>query len=250
MKDKIFVIIFVIIIVFLICNKNNVEQFQSNNKDWLYEIFPYRSIITVPNRINHVKKFCKSFHVKPTIFNAILKEELIYSNLYGLKIGEIACALSQEQVLRNFVESGKESIILFEDDNIPFSSNYYSKINLTLPYIKQYIKNAYNALPRDWDVLYLGRCWDNCNKNIKINKYLYKTYRTLCHHAIAFSRQGAITILEAIIHPIKSPIDHIVANLTMEGSLDSYATIVPLFYQSRDTIKSTIGNFDKLPVCA
>lgn len=250
MKIKIFFIIVVISLIINIRNKN-IEKFttDTNTNDWLEDIFEYRQIITIPKRKKHVHKFCKSFEIKPTFFDAILKNEISYRNSYGLKIGEIACALSQEAVLRKFIETGKSSMIMFEDDNIPFTYKFYKKNKISLNHIKKYIKKAYNMLPSDWDVLYLGRCWDNCGRNIKINKYLYKTHRTLCHHAIAFSRQGAIRVLEAISHPLQRPIDHIVARLTTRGEIDSYATIIPIFYQNREKMKSTVGNFDNLPIC-
>ena len=72
------------------------ENFESiPDKDWLENLFEYRQIITIPERINHVKKFCKSFDIKQTIFNAILKKDISYNNVYNLKLGDIACALSQ-----------------------------------------------------------------------------------------------------------------------------------------------------------
>jgi hypothetical protein len=67
--------------------------------------------------------------------------------------------------------------------------------------------------------------------------------------AIAFSRKGASIVLENISHPLNLPIDHIVANLTLYGKLNTYATILPIFYQNRDELNSTIGNFDHLPIC-
>ena len=73
--------------------------------------------------------------------------------------------------------------------------------------------------------------------------------RTLCHHAIAFSRNGAEKILAAIKHPLSKPIDHIVASLATNGIIDSYASVIPIFYQNRDEMSSTIGNYDHLPVC-
>lgn len=253
MSVKIF---FIVLILFFIMHKKyktNIEGFHTKRKrekDWLEDIFEYRQIITIPSRKTHVKEFCKSFEINQTIFNAILKKNISYKNLYGLKIGEIACALSQEAVLRKFIKTEKESMIMFEDDNMTFSMDPTKNSNLSLCDIKKYIKNAYDMLPMDWDVLYLGRCWDNCSKHIKINKYLYKTHRTLCHHAIAFSRQGAIRVVEAIDHPMQRPIDHVVANLSMQGEIDSYATVIPIFYQNRDVMKSTVGNFDNLPICA
>ena len=257
--NKIIINLILIYIIYIllskIYNKINItsEHFNSlykdNKLDWLEELFEYRQIITIPERINHVKKFCKSFDIKKTIFNAILKKDISYNNVYNLKIGEIACALSQEAVIKNFINSNLKSMLLLEDDNIPFTNSFYSDVGLKLDYIKDYITEAVKSLPNDWDVLYLGRCWDDCTNNIPINNYIVKTRRTLCHHAIAFSRKGAYIILENISHPLNVPIDHIVANLTLYGKLNTYATILPIFYQNRDELNSTIGNYDHLPIC-
>lgn len=227
------------------------EQFTitTSNKDWLEQIFDYRQIITIPVRLQYVHNFCKTFEIKPTIFNAILKSDIEYDNVHRLSLGEIACTLSQEKVLNNFLETNHTNMIMFEDDNISFNSKLYEESGLKLGDIKEYIKNAVESLPSNWDILYLGRCWDNCSKNKRINKYLFKTYRTLCHHAIAFSRNGAKQVLKSIIHPINVPVDHLVAQLVMNGTIDAYATVIPIFYQNRDELSSTIGNFDNLPVC-
>jgi GR25 family glycosyltransferase involved in LPS biosynthesis len=246
------ILLLLLLFLFLIFNKKkyDMEQFSSVSvKDWLEEIFDYRQIITIPSRLQHVKKFCKTFEVKPIIFNAILKKDISYNNIHGLKIGEIACTLSQEQVLKNFIKTKHSSLLMLEDDNIPFTDQLYVTSGLKIKHVKKYISNAFKSLPYDWDILYLGRCWDDCAKNIKINKYLYKTHRTLCHHAIAFSRNGAKKVLQAIKHPINLPIDHIVANLVVKGVIDAYASAVPIFYQNRDELSSTIGNFDNLPIC-
>jgi len=248
-----------IILIYLICllfskiltYYFSFENFNSENNelDWLEQIFDYVKIVTIPERIPYVHNFCKSFKIKPNIFNAILKKNIVYNNPYNLKLGEIACALSQESVIKNFIASNTRHMLLLEDDNIPFTNVFYSDTRLDLNYIKNYIKSAVDSLPSDWDTLYLGRCWDDCNNNIIINKYIVKTRRTLCHHALAISRKGANIILQAISHPLNVPIDHIVANLTLNGKINSYATILPIFYQNRYELSSTIGNHDHLPIC-
>lgn len=249
MKNYILVL-FIIITIYAIYNKKSkyIEYFE-NQKDWLEELFEYRQIITIPERYNHVLKFCKSFKIKPTIFNAILKKDIKYDNVYNLKLGEIACALSQETVLKNFIKSNKKSMLMFEDDNIPYNSSFYKNIGVKLEFLQDYIKKSVESLPEDWDVLYLGRCWDDCSNHKPYNNFIIKTNRTLCHHAIAFSRKGASIILENIKHPLNIPIDHIVANLTSLGKINTYATILPVFYQNRDKLQSTIGNYDNLPIC-
>ena len=227
--------------------KNNA--YENSEKQWLNEFIDSYVAITIPKRKAHVKKFYKSFQLKPHIFNAVLKENIKYNNEHGLKIGEIACALSQEKALKEFVEKGTNHLLMLEDDNILYGDAFYSEIGFSLDQIKKYMKDSFTSLPSDWDVLYYGRCWDDCESHVKVNKYIAKTNKTLCHHAIVFSRKGAIKVLEQIKHPIKEPIDHIVGNMCKRNELNSYATIIPVFYQSRDEIISAVGNYDHLPVC-
>lgn len=222
----------------------------SNKKDWLDEIFDMRQIITISSRKKNVSLFCKSLEINETIFNAILKADISYNNVYNLKIGEIACAMSQEAVLRKFVESDAKSLMLFEDDVMPINHEVYTNSGITLNHIKKYIEKCVQNLPSNWDVIYFGRCWDNCSKHITINKYLVKVHRAMCHHAIVFSKKGAQRILESIKHPLSKPIDHIVSGLCVSGELHAYASKTPVFYQNRDQLSTTIGNFDSLPVCA
>ena len=241
----------IIFLIYKIYNKYNLKEGFSEPipKDWLQQLFDDRQIITIPERYEHVISFCNSFDIKPTIFNAILKKDLSYNNVYNLKPGEIACALSQEAVLNQFVKNDSRHLLMLEDDNMPLTHSFYTDIKLNLDNIKDYITNSVFNLPSDWDVLYFGRCWDDCAKHIPINDYIVKTERTLCHHAIAFSKKGANTILSSINHPLSVPIDHIVANLSLLGKINSYATVIPVFYQNRAELNSTIGNYDHLPIC-
>ena len=247
------IIALVIYIVFFMKKTNKIIPVEKKiivGKDWLNHIFEEIQIITIPSRIQNVKNFCKSMEINTRIFPAILKKDISYNNVYNLKRGEIACALSQEKVLQNFVDSGKQSLIMFEDDIMNIDSKKYKQSNITLDNIKNYVNKVNEYVPMDWDVIYLGRCWDMCGKHIPINKYIVKVHRTLCHHAIAFSREGAIKILANIKHPISMPIDHVVSNLCQKGDITCYASIVPVFYQNREELKTSIGNFDKLPTCA
>ena len=139
---------------------------------------------------------------------------------------------------------------MFEDDVMPITHELYTSSNITLDNIKKYIIKCVQYLPSSWDVFYLGRCWDNCTKHIKINQYIVKVHRAMCHHAICFTKEGAKKILENIVHPLSKPIDHIVSNLCSKGNIECYASTVPVFYQNRDELSTTIGNFDKLPICA
>jgi GR25 family glycosyltransferase involved in LPS biosynthesis len=229
----------------------NKETFYDNDqKDWLSNIFDSVYVICIPERLQYVYDFCESFKIRPVLFNAILKDQINYDNAHNLKMGEIACALSHENVLQNFLKTDAKHILIFEDDIMYLSDNFYTNMNINLKFINDYIENAFKSLPDDWDLLYLGRCWDNCSNHIKINDFIVKTKRTLCNHAIVFSRKGAQKIIDNIVHPMSVPIDHLISNLNYNNIINAYATILPLFYQNRLDLTSTIGNFDSLPVCS
>ena len=252
MKGLISVVVIICVLKYynVITEPMTSELVDPTKKDWLEELFDMRQIITIPSRVKNVSAFCRSLEIKETIFNAILKTDLSYNNVYNLKIGEIACAMSQEAVLKKFVESGTESLLLFEDDVMPINHEVYTNSGITLDHIKKYVRKCMENLPSDWSILYLGKCWSDCRRAITVNKYIMKEHKSLCHHAIAFSRKGAQRILNAIIHPISKPIDHIVSALCMSGELQAYSAKICVFYQNRDELSTTIGNFDNLPVCA
>jgi len=217
-----------------------------NINDFIDSIY----VITMPSRIHYVIGFYKSFNIDCSIFNAILIKDLHdYNNVYNLKLGEIACASSHMKVLNDFLETNNKNILIFEDDITYYSEIEYKNKNTLGLHINNYIYHAFISLPPDWDLLYLGRCWDDCNNHIHINKYIVQTYRTLCNHSILYSRKGAKILLDNISHPLKMPIDHIIANLTMSKKLKCYATKIPIFYQNRKALQSSIGNFDELRIC-
>jgi GR25 family glycosyltransferase involved in LPS biosynthesis len=242
------------------------EKFNNEEVSSIDKIFDAIYIITIPSRKNYVEEFAKSFKINYNLFNAILIKDLenIYDNRYNLKWGEIACASSHEAVLKLFINSDMETILILEDDNTHLQKcqivnddiicNVKTEDNednnkKTLSYINNYIYNSYKSLPDDWDIFYLGRCWDDCINHKYINNYIVKTTRTLCNNAIVYSRRGAKKILDKLNHPLRYPIDHIIANLSLDNTLNCYATIKPSFYQNRNELGSSIGNHDILPVC-
>ena len=74
-----------------------------------------------------------------------------------MKIGEIACALSQEAVLKGFIESKTKNMLMLEDDNVPFSNEFYKNVGLKLEFIKDYMSPGMENL--DYDEVHPNEDW-------------------------------------------------------------------------------------------
>lgn len=158
-------------------------------------------IITIPERINYVKKLMKQLNLKYTIINAHLKkylnkEQLINNKIVtnkSLSLGSIACHLSHLKAVKAFLKSGKNNCLIFEDDiKIPSKKE--------LNYLKKNLKDLKWILnrPNMWEIIYLGKCWNTCIFNKQIKNNLYSTNNTLCRHAYILNRKSAAEYLKLL----------------------------------------------------
>lgn len=89
--------------------------------------------------------------------------------------------LSMKAILTRFYESGKERLLVFEDD-------------VTVK-DKDHLEQALNELPEDWDIVYLGA-------NIldeepeRFSDHLFRIKSAWTTHAIGYSRKGVEAILK------------------------------------------------------
>src|SRR5205085_6189477 len=61
-----------------------------------------------------------------------------------LNKGEIACSLSHRSIYQFIIDKELEHVLIFEDDVVPDVQNMHL------------LKHILNALPANWDLLYLG----------------------------------------------------------------------------------------------
>jgi len=233
---------------------NDVLFSPDPGKDWLYHYFDRVVTITIPKRLEHVKKFTEKLNSKNIIHNAIWKDTLSFPDLIkqGLIVknhpksmskGRVACHLSHIQVLRDFLNSNAETCLIFEDDNSLDFSN--SKINFALAQSLKY-------LPEDWDILNLSPCWADCKNRVHLGGNLYKyTTSVACRNAYAVTRKGAkITIEKSLpLGKLSDAGDDTIAELTSQGILKYYSIHPRLFNQNREGLGTTLGNNDKLLEC-
>lgn len=241
------IIILIILFILLILLNNNKEHFSSiPQKNVMNKYFNSVNVITVPKRKKHMTDLMKNLNIKANIVDASLVKDINYNELlmnnfispsyYSTKNkGRIACHYSQIKLIKKFLKSNDETIFIFEDDiDEDIVSNY-----------QEIIKDSMDNIPNDWDIVFFGRCWDTCFKNIKIHNNLYKVSNPKCRHAYGLSRKGAKKILKYTV-PMVNNGDLMYAKNIRNGNINAYGISPSIFYQNRNNFVTNLGNYDKL----
>jgi len=125
------------------------ENFTNNNIDKIY-------VINLKKNQDRLEKFmenAKKANVKVERFDAVYGKELskdhpdilkYFVKDHGLISGQIGCALSHIKIWEDAIKNNYNNIIVFEDDAI-IPEDFWDRFN-----------EAYNELPKDWDMLLLG----------------------------------------------------------------------------------------------
>lgn len=214
------------------------------------EIFEEVGVITLQKRKQYITSTLKNMNINiTTLFDAIIgstlnRTELIKNDIVDkdckLNDNEIGCALSHYNLIKKFYNGNSKNLFVFEDD-IEYSSDYLNKLNGLI-------------LPKDYDLINFGHCWNTCYNMIKVsgnkNIGVYKYTNALCTHSYSLSHKGAKIILDNFF-PIKNPFDVFIVSIKN----DNFYTIYPrIFKQKRDTNKesllfSSLNNNDSCQEC-
>ena len=184
----------------------------------------------------------KKLNIKANIVDASLVKNIDYNELLmnnfvnqyyysSINKGRIACHYSQIKLIKNFLKSNDKTIFIFEDDIEDDVNSNYQKV----------IKDSMDNIPKDWDIVFFGRCWDNCSEAKKIHNNLYKVTYPKCRHAYGLSRKGAEKILKYTI-PMVNNGDMMYAENIKNGNINAYAISPSIFYQNREAFGSNLGN--------
>jgi hypothetical protein len=212
---------------------------------------PPAYVIVMPNRVDYVKNTFTTHRIPYQEFEAVKGKNFSYQQLFEdgiisrpsieLTLGEIGCYMSHASVLEKLKEPGVDKICIFEDDiRIP---NY-----LPGKWIGDQILEAIKKVPSDCDVLYLGRCYDNCDMAEPVNDMILKVYNPLCLHAYIVFKKALNKLRD--IYPITDAVDRYYVNKIKEGKIKAYATNPPLFMQNnylRSNVQKKEINYT--PVC-
>jgi GR25 family glycosyltransferase involved in LPS biosynthesis len=207
-------------------------------KDWIKQYFDKVYVIALPERLSYMTTF---INVKARFFPPYLAKDLNQENLIqrgvlssecDLTRGQVACHLSHCGVLSEFLKDpDADTCLVFEDDVIIPDDTRVTQ---------SYFKTLMGALPEDWDILYLGRCWDACTQDIPVSPTLVKCFQPLCRHAIAFTRRGAERVLEMTLPIHTSPGDRMISALIETYQLNAYCAKPGIFVQDRVKFDSSL----------
>ena len=216
-----------------------------NSLSYLNNYFQQVYVITLDNRKNYIQNIMHDINLQCIYFPAILKKninknKLIKSGFLSAKNklnnGQIACHLSHIAVLKKFLNSNAQNCLIFEDDlKTPESNNTYLQKSLSL-------------IPSNYDIIYLGRCWDRCKKSIPINDFIVKCFTPQCRHAYGVSRKGAQKIIK-LTRPLIKAGDFTISRQIAKGNIIAYSPKLSIFFQNRENLSSNLGNIYKQKVC-
>lgn len=226
----------------------------------LPEIIRNAYCIAIPERKERAKRTLNSVGIYPVFMNPVLKtslnrDQLIRSGFLSrtsiLNEGRIACHMSHLNVMKDFLSKPLNTCTIFEDDIM----TQFSKKEITdiVNSLEADIKRISKDDKYDWDILYLSKCWDQCNNIKKLGKYLYDTPNPVCRHAYVVTRRGAQRILAETSYMDKLPGDEMYRKLIKDQKLKAYSCAPQLFWQNRQSIgimKSNLGNDNlNIPEC-
>ena len=174
--------------------------------------------------------------------------------------GEIGCALSHRNIYKDMLSKNYDKVLILEDDLVA-KENAASTIS-----------KAFEELPDDWELLYLGYLEDadgiTLRAKLMINfiipfanlfrksrydperlrRKFYQPYSENIQisgkhsgsHAYGVTRKGAKKILE-FQTPVTQAPDNAKGEMCLDGSLNAYRLKTQAFYQNRE-LPTTINN--------
>ena len=160
-------------------------------------------------RLITVTKYCDELNIKFERFSGIDPKKLSQEeknkylskfNQYFMPYGIIGCAYSHIYIWLDAIKNNYKNILILEDDIIFNKNNFYENL-----------ENAYNELPNDYDMFFIG--YINNDTNIKNNfKYIYQPEKIFHEtHSYIISLKGCKKIMKIIKNnKINKPIDHII----------------------------------------
>jgi glycosyl transferase family 25 len=194
--------------------------------------------------------------------NIYNKELDIKNNRYNISmgLGAIACSWSHLLVYEDMLKNGYDKVLILEDD-VVFNQDPIS-----------FIPEILNALPKDWELLYLGftknepsqkytslkrsyyhflrffKWIELTHKEIsnrfpkRVSKHVYKAGYHDCTHSYGITASCAEKFIK-LQTPISFPADHLLAHVATNDIAKSYIVIPKIISQLRHATEQFVHSY-------
>jgi GR25 family glycosyltransferase involved in LPS biosynthesis len=194
------------------------------------------------DRREWVETHLKSFNIPFEFFNARVSTQN-YDNLkflQGIKSGNIGCALSHYELIKN--HSGNKILGIFEDD-VLLCEDFLERFT--------YIENNFNL---DWDIFFLSSFYHLNTDNNRWNKsgdfeftgtkYIHRVYGSFCTHSYLVNPNSKDKILKLIRENSHKSyaIDHLYILIQPELNCFSFTPGMANQIVSHSDIDNTVKN--------
>lgn len=152
------------------------------------------------------------------------------------------CAASHAKAMAQFLDSGQESAIIFEDDVMFTNASSFMKV----------ATHAMHSLPRFWSYLLFGRCFAPCAGESTVGNGIVRTKSSYCMHAYAVSRRGAHAYLSINEGNATMESDNALNYLCYTEVANCYALKTPIVFQneSQGSVRLNVTTYQNvLPDC-
>ena len=161
------------------------------------------------DRLISVTNFCNELNIDFERFSGINPKQLTekeknkYLNKFNqcfLPYGVVGCAYSHIYIWLDAIKNNYKNILILEDDVIFKKEKFYENLD-----------NAYNELPYDYDMFYIGYAYGDINPSNDF-KYIYKPKQIFYEtHSYIISLKGCKNLIKIIKNDkINKPIDNII----------------------------------------
>jgi GR25 family glycosyltransferase involved in LPS biosynthesis len=158
--------------------------------------------------------------------------------------GAVGCNLSHRALWTELLAQPGGSTMLILEDDVELPLHHDRK----KPLVDQ-IAEFMRGVPDDWDLVFLGRCWDLCTACKRINKNTVQTKNALCTHAYALTQKAARLLL-ASNTPQTQAVDHHIVRLLRTEQIKAYARTPQQLLMQNPQVSSTLRMITyRLPQC-
>ena len=178
------------------------------------------------------KRMSSTFHLEQDIL-VHLKDKYVRSELIPNRLREslherlrFGCFMSHVSIWQELQRQRLPFAVVLEDDALVVA-NFSNEVKLRL-----------QRLPKDWDLLYLGGCYQRFGERYDVG--LLQSRGGLCTYGYVITAKGARHLLQRAVLHSEKPIDHVLDDETLRGRVIAFHAEPPLVFVER-TKRSTLA---------